>query len=337
MAKGVTPPDRIPLILTSSRNGLVQITRGCPRGCQFCKPTTSFFRSVPLKTILMEAALNAAAGAREISFVTEDVLLYGARGLNLNPDAVKRLFKEALKIVRRVSFSHVTLSSALVAKDAVRYITEANGLSSDDPLLPQVGFESGSPRLVGRYFRGKPYPWKPEDWPWIVAEGSKLLNDNYWYPCLTYIVGFPDATPEDYVKTTELIDRLQDEGFMGWTFPLLLVPIGGTRIEGKAGFKVFKELPPEAIDSIVAGWKLSIKFSYYIYPKIIAPLKNPLTKRIVNALIGSRSDGDVDLVNQGEARCRGNGFPSDKHKEYKWVTSQRYQNNPARPPPPSHK
>ncbi|MEB2836792.1 MAG: B12-binding domain-containing radical SAM protein [Desulfurococcales archaeon] len=283
-------PEEIPPIVTPSRNGHVQITRGCPRGCQFCKPTTFIFRSIPLETILREAELNARAGAPEINFVTEDVLLYGAKGLHLNEDAVKRLFDETMRVVRRygvskVTFSHVTLSSALVLKGAVRHISEVNNLSEGDPLFPQVGFESGSPRIVARYFRGKPYPWKPEDWPWIVVEGSKLLNDNYWYPCLTYIVGFPDATPDDYVKTVELIDRLRDEGFKGWVFPLLLIPIGGTRVEGKAGFATLEKLPPEALDAIVAGWEYSIEFSERIYPVLVSKIKNPLARRIVDLLI----------------------------------------------------
>jgi len=295
------PPDEVPTILTPSRNGLVQITRGCPRGCQFCKPTTFFFRSIPLQTIIREALLNALAGAKEISFITEDVLLYGARGLKLDSEAVKKLFRETFIAVgrhgvRKISFSHVTLSSALVLKDAVKYITEINSLDRSNPLMPQVGFESGSPRLVAKYFRGKPYPWEPEDWPWIVVEGGKLLNENYWYPCLTYIIGFPDATPDDYVKTTELIDRLRDEGFIGWAFPLFLIPIGGTRIERVAGFKVFEELPPEAIDSFIAGWELSIRFSRYIYPTIVSSIKNSLTRRLVNALINRALEAMDDWV-----------------------------------------
>jgi len=33
--------------------------------------------------------------------------------------------------------------------------------------------------------------------------------------------------PDDYIATTELIDDLKSEGFTGWTFPLLLIPMGG--------------------------------------------------------------------------------------------------------------
>ena len=297
----IAPVEKIPTIITIPRNGQVQITRGCPRGCQFCKPTTFFFRSIPLDKILKEAELNARAGAKEISFVTEDVLLYGAKGLSLNSNAVKELFDKTLKTVRKygvrkITFSHVTLSSALVLKDAVEYITEVDDISEDEPVFPQVGFESGSPRIVDKYFRGKLYPWKSKDWPWIVVEGSKLLNENYWYPCLTYIIGFPDATPDDYVKTTEVIEQLKQEGFKGWAFPLFLVPIGGTRIEGKAEFKTIKGLPPEAIEAIVAGWELSLEFSRKIYPNVFVNIKNPLTKKITNMSVEKAFDALETLI-----------------------------------------
>ena len=43
--------------------------------------------------------------------------------------------------------------------------------------------------------------------------------------------------PRHYIATTELIDELKSEGFIGWTFPLLLIPMGGSVIEKEAGFK----------------------------------------------------------------------------------------------------
>ena len=288
--RGEPPPvDAIPPIVTPSRNGLVQITRGCPRRCKFCSPTMWVFRSMPLETILKEIELNLKSGIKSIGLTTEDVLLYGARGLELNPDAVKRLFNAVTRLASRyrvnsIGFSHVSCSSALVLKSTVKYISDVIGLSKERPIFPQVGLESGSPRIVAKYFRGKAYPWKPEEWPSIVIEASKLFNDVYWYPCYTYIVGFPEAEPDDYIKTIELLEKLRDEGFKGWTFPLLLIPMGGTLIEKEAQFKQLRDLPREAIDCIVVGWRLSIRFSREIAHKLVR-IRNPLIAKVFNVLV----------------------------------------------------
>ncbi len=298
------PPSLIPPIVTPSRNGIIQITRGCPRRCRFCSPTMFDFRSIPLETIVKEVEVNLRSGIKAIGLATEDVLLYGAHGLKPNIDAVKKLFDHLAGLARKyhvtdpIGFSHVTLSTALVAKEAVKYISEVNGLNSDRLLFPQVGLESGSPKIVAKYFGGKPYPWKPSEWWDVVISGSKLINDNYWYPCYTYIIGFPDATPDDYMLTTELIDKLEEEGFKGWTFPLILVPIGGTLIE-KSGYKEFltlKKLPQEAIEAMVTGWRLSIKFSYEIYPKLLSHIKNPVARKIIIKLAKKAIDAMTEWV-----------------------------------------
>ena len=280
--------DKIPLITTPSRNGLVQITVGCPRRCRFCNPTMWKFRSIPLDNIMKEVEFNLKNGIKNISFVTEDVLLYGANGLRLNSNAVKKLFKSAVDLAekygvsKKVGFSHISCASALVLKDAVKYISEIEELSENEPIFPQIGLESASPRIVNKYFRGKAYPYKPEEWSDVLIEASKLFNDVFWYPCYTYIVGFPDATAEDYIATTELIDDLKSEGFIGWTFPLLLIPMGGSVIERKkeADFAYLSKLPEEAIDCIVCGWKLSVYNSRRLVSKLIKG-GNPLISRIM--------------------------------------------------------
>ncbi len=283
------PLDSIPLITTPSRNGQVEITRGCPRRCHFCSPTMWRFRSIPLDVIAKEIEFNLKNGIKTIGLATEDILLYGAHGLELNSNAVKKLFKVVMNLARKwgvsskIGVSHVSCASALVLKDAVKYISDIQNLTDDEPLFTQIGLESGSPKLVAKYFRGKTYPWKPEDWPNIVVEASKLLNDLYWYPCFTYIVGFPDATPDDYIATTELIDRLKSEGFIGWSFPLLLIPMGGTLIEKEASYLYLSRLPQEAIDCMVAGCELSLDNSRMLINKVIKT-RNPMLSRILSRL-----------------------------------------------------
>ncbi len=268
------PVQRIPLIMTPSRNGQVQITRGCPRRCRFCSPTMWRFRSMPVEIILKELEFNLKNGAKGAGLITEDVLLYGARGLQLNPEAVEELYEKVTRLAKRygvgpVDFTHVSCSSALYLKDTVRRISETMGLDEKRAIFPQVGLESGSPAIVGRYFRGKVYPWRPEEWPEVVASASKVFNDNHWYPCYTYLIGYPDATPDDYVKTTELLDRLEEEGFMGWTFPLFLIPMGGTMIEKEARFLDVRGLPEEALECMLRGWELSVRFSKRVTPTLI--------------------------------------------------------------------
>ena len=297
------PLDRIPLIVTPSRNGQVQITRGCPRKCHFCNPTMWHFRSFPLNIISREVEFNLRNGIKSIGLVTEDIMLYGARGLELNSHAIRKLFEELTDLARKweacekIGFSHVSCASALVLKDVVKYISEIQGLSDDNPTFPQVGLESGSPRLLAKHFRGKVYPWKPEDWPEIVVESSKLFNESYWYPCFTYIVGFPDATPDDYIATTELIDRLRSEEFKGWTFPLLLIPMGGTIIEKKGiRFSEFSKLPQEAIDCMIAGWKLSLDNSKKLVDKLLK-IKKPFLSRILNTIVSLALNAMENWIN----------------------------------------
>lgn len=283
------PIEKIPPIVTPSRNGIIQITRGCPRKCQFCSPTMFQFRSIPLDIILKEIEVTLKGGVKSIGFATEDIFLYGAQGLNINGDAVRKLFIESLSIakkygVTKIGFTHATTSSALVDRSITKFISDINSLSKENPLFPQIGLESGSIRIVNMYFRGKVYPWKPEDWHNIVLEASKLFNDNYWYPCYTYILGFPNENEDDVRETIELLYKLRDEGFEGWTFPLLLVPIGNTLIEDKTYFKSIRELSKTMIEAIVIGWRISLDFSRKAYRYLIHGIRNSVLRRFIEII-----------------------------------------------------
>jgi radical SAM superfamily enzyme YgiQ (UPF0313 family) len=199
----------IPLIRGPSRCGVVQITRGCPRRCQFCNPTMFKFRSMPLTDILKEVELNIRNGEKWISLATEDGFLYGARGLEINRDAVRKLISEVSKKALKAGFCHVSVASIVQAPDLVQYFSETLGYSPEKPYLPQIGLETGSPRLIAKYMAGKPRPWKPSDWPNLVVEASEIMGEWGWYPCYTLIIGLPDEKEEDVLKTIELIDKLK--------------------------------------------------------------------------------------------------------------------------------
>ena len=272
------PEDMIPLIRGPSRCGVVQVTRGCPRRCQFCNPTMFKFRSIPLPNIIEEVEVNVRSGEKNISLATEDGFLYGARGIEINREAVRRLIDETSKRASRVGFCHVSISSVVQAPDLVQYFSETLGYDRGNPYLPQIGLETGSPRLIEKYMSGKPRPWKPSDWPNLVVEASEIMNEWGWYPCYTLIVGLPDEKDEDVLQTIELLDRLKH--VKCWLFPLLMVPVGGSLMENESFYQVksFNEVRWELLYKCLTH---SLSFSKYIYRGLVKGVRNVLARYLV--------------------------------------------------------
>ena len=56
------PIDEIPLIKKPTIDGVIEIARGCGRGCKFCNPTLQRYRCLSLEHILKEVDINLKAG-----------------------------------------------------------------------------------------------------------------------------------------------------------------------------------------------------------------------------------------------------------------------------------
>ena len=86
--------EEIPLIRHAASYGMVEITRGCGRGCQFCSPTTRTKYSFPLDHIMKEVEINIREGAKSIFTVTEDIFLYKSKpGFRPNREEIVKLYK----------------------------------------------------------------------------------------------------------------------------------------------------------------------------------------------------------------------------------------------------
>src|SRR5260221_14779653 len=91
--------EEMPVVRHRSTFGVVEITRGCGRGCQFCRPATKVGRSFPLEHIMESVRVNATEGATEIMLATEDMFLYEqAANLETNIPALEHMLKN-VKIV----------------------------------------------------------------------------------------------------------------------------------------------------------------------------------------------------------------------------------------------
>ncbi|MBS7612744.1 radical SAM protein, partial [Candidatus Bathyarchaeota archaeon] len=88
----------IPRIKGATICGLIEISRGCGRGCRFCAPTMRILRHKPLEDILHDVKVNVEAGQKNICLHAEDVLQYGGTAFKKRPDLVFKLFSSVISI-----------------------------------------------------------------------------------------------------------------------------------------------------------------------------------------------------------------------------------------------
>ncbi|MEM1539139.1 MAG: radical SAM protein [Candidatus Bathyarchaeia archaeon] len=226
--------EEIPNIVYPSINGLVEIGRGCCRGCKFCSVTLRPLRWYPIEKVLQEIEVNIRWRYTSSACLhAEDVMLYGSN--NTTPDDVKllKLHEAVLKRCEQgISWSHCSLATVALKPKLFRQVAEMI-LQKQPWWGAEVGIETGSPELAKKVMPAKAHPFKPEDWPEVVQEGMGLMHDNNLIPACTLIVGVPEETEEDLIKTIELVESL--EGIRSLIVPLFFVPLG--RLKNEAWFK----------------------------------------------------------------------------------------------------
>jgi len=264
----VVPTEEIPVIGGPTVDGIVEIARGCGRGCDFCVPTLQLYRSLPIDHILREVEVNLRAG-RQPTLHAEDVLRYKAKGLEINREAVVGLFKAVKNHpgVKGVGISHFALSSVASAPDLIGEISGVLGASDDEEIGGQTGIETGSPRLIEKHMMGKCKPFKPEDWQDIVVGAFEVLSENHWVPCSTLILGLPGETEKDVELTIELVEKL--ERFKSLIVPLFFVAMGG--LWGKATSFTRKEMTPMHSELIMKCWEHNFSWVPTLLEKSVCP------------------------------------------------------------------
>jgi radical SAM superfamily enzyme YgiQ (UPF0313 family) len=180
----------IPRIRQRSTFGVVEITRGCGRGCQFCSVALRSGKSIPLPQILDNVRTQVAEGADTILLTTEDMFLYeqGPK-FQTNVPALKHMFESvaAADGVDYVSLTHGTIAPATVDSSVIEELSPVavgkspnrhEGSSHPDKRYAMmfVGLETGSVRLFKQYMKGKSYLFRPEQWPDVVLKGMEVMN-----------------------------------------------------------------------------------------------------------------------------------------------------------------
>jgi len=289
--------DDIPDIVEPSMHGMIEVMRGCGRGCKFCDVTLRSLRYYPPEKVKKEIEVNIKKGGAKSAWVhSDDIFVYGmdprtTKQMEPNREALEELFTAIMSTgIERANPTHGTLSGAIADEKLIPSLSKIIKTGPNNYAGIQCGLETGSIRLIEKYADRKLAPYKPEEWHWLVKESVKTLNENYWVPAFTLIMGLDnDETPEDSWETIRLISELEREqpNAMFTVTPLTFVPIG--LLEKSEFFDIGNELNAAQLGVMYKTWQHNFKYG----------IKKFMTKTAKN---GSLKSGVFNLI----ARTLGN-------------------------------
>ncbi|MGQ9759752.1 MAG: B12-binding domain-containing radical SAM protein [Candidatus Methanomethylicaceae archaeon] len=220
----VPPVEEIPPLLGGTIGGLVEVSRGCGRGCSFCAPTLRKLRHRSLGAIIEDVKTNIACDQRSVCLHAEDILRYGTYSLVPDHNRVLELFRSIKSVpgVSSIGISHAELASIASSPSTVRAISEILGLERHAWLGFQTGIETGSTSMIERYMRRKAAPFKSTEWRSVVESAFAICDECNWVPAATLIINLPGETESDIAQTIDLVDALRP--YRSFIVPLLFVP-----------------------------------------------------------------------------------------------------------------
>ena len=289
--------EEIPNIVNPSIHGMSEVMRGCGRGCKFCDVTLRPLRYYPVEKVQKEIEINMKYGGAKNAWIhSDDIFVYGmnprtTKNMQPNREALEDLFKGIMETgIEHTNPTHGTLAGAIADERLIPNVSKIIRASPDNHIGIQCGFETGSIRLIGKYADRKLAPYKPEEWHWVVKTAVKTLNDHYWVPAFTLIMGLNnDETPEDSWETIRLIHELETEqpGSKFTVTPLTFVPIG--LLEKSEFFDIGTTMDPAKLGVMYKTWQHNFKHGIQKFMHKVGrdnPIKNMFFAALARTLGG---------------------------------------------------
>ena len=278
------PRDRNAILFPDRRTtfGVVEMTTGCGRRCQFCVPDLNPQLDLPKEHIMAAVRANAREGNKQISLATEDMFIWGQVSTDTpfffpNREALLDLYTSVVNTpgVEQHVLSHCTMAPFVVDPLLIRKLSEI--LLPKSPihlprlsthpqkkaLVPLVGLETGSVRMAKKIMPSKGVPFPIDDWPSVVLEGLRVANQNNWFPMITLMVGNPGETDQDVMDTLDLIYELERRGLFGFLVPSIFTPLHDTRMQNEHGVEETQKLSPLQWQLIMKCWKMNLRPGQY--------------------------------------------------------------------------
>lgn len=256
--------DDIPPIVGPTNCDLVEITRGCGRGCSFCAPNVAGgFRSLPLEKITKDIRTYVSHGITNVIFHSEDGFRYGSSTLLAEKEALLNLYNSGFKAgARRLLMTHASLVTFAYQTDVVEVLTALLNKHGIKYNGCQPGLETGSPMLMERHMRGKMYPTDPEEWHDVVLKAFKEMRRLRWYSVCTLIMGLPGEELDDLRMTIKLVEELKE--YPSLFIPLFFVPMSMTSLAERQSF-VAASMYEEHWELMLKCWMHNCRHMYAMY------------------------------------------------------------------------
>ncbi len=278
------PQEREAIMFPDTRTtfGVVEMTTGCGRRCKFCVPDLNPQIDLPKNKIMDAVRANVREGNKQISLATEDMFIWGQVHTDTpfyfpNREALLDLYGDIVDTpgVEQHVLSHSTIAPAVVdpvlIKELSRILLPKSPIHfpylSSHPekkaLAPLIGLETGSVSMAKKIMPSKGIPFSIEDWPSVVLEGLRVLNENNWFPAMTLIVGNPDETDEDVKATLDLIYEMERRGLFAFLIPSIFTPLHDTRMEMEKGVTQTRQLTELQWQLMMKCWKMNLRPGQY--------------------------------------------------------------------------
>jgi radical SAM superfamily enzyme YgiQ (UPF0313 family) len=234
--------ERIQPITGASTLGVVELSRGCGRGCRFCTMAKKQMKHLPVDTILADLETNVSNGIRSVVSGSEDFFRYGSENTKPDFDKLHDLLTK-MKRVKGLSFmqlDHANITSVIQLTD--EQLREIRSLLSweqpTDYLWLNMGIESANGKLVARHSPGKIAPFRTEDWGQMVRDAAEKMIRNGFFPVFSVILGLPGETDSDIVDTIVLVKDLASKGAV--IFPIFYEAVSPEEIKAGTRFTLDK-------------------------------------------------------------------------------------------------
>jgi hypothetical protein len=278
------PTERDSIMFPDKRTtfGVVEMTTGCGRRCKFCLPDLNPQIDLPKERIMEAVHANVRDGNKQISLATEDMFIWGQVHTDTpfyfpNREALLDLYGDIVNTpgVEQHVLSHATIAPAVVDPVLIKELSDLllpkspihfpylSSHPEKKALAPLIGLETGSVKMAKKVMPGKGVPFSVDDWPSVVLEGLRVLNENNWFPAMTLIVGNPDEDDEDVMATLDLIYEMERRGLFAFLIPSIFTPLHDTRMEMEKGVTQTKQLSELQWQLMMKCWKMNLRPGQY--------------------------------------------------------------------------